>query len=151
MQVAGVMALMAVAHRELDAEIHPQADEQGNEGDGDDVEDPHREQAQREMQSDGLPAEIAQHASHRRFGNDVQLKEKSHEVVGFRIEITRLEGKWKLSQNHPEERRRRVIRALSVQSDEDSQAVAALMAELTTTNPEGDRGEPGTDRRASAH
>jgi transcriptional regulator len=68
-------------------------------------------------------------------------------IVSFRIEITRLEGKWKLSQNHPEERRRRVIRALSGQSDEDSHAVAALMAELTTTNPEGDRGEPGTDRR----
>ena len=33
-------------------------------------------------------------------------------IVGFRIEITRLEGKWKLSQNHPEERRRKVIRAL---------------------------------------
>jgi transcriptional regulator len=33
-------------------------------------------------------------------------------IVGFRIEISRLEGKWKLSQNHPEERRRKVIRAL---------------------------------------
>jgi transcriptional regulator len=50
-------------------------------------------------------------------------------IVGFRIEITRLEGKWKLGQNHSEERRRRVIRALETQSDEDSQATAALMRE----------------------
>lgn len=49
-------------------------------------------------------------------------------IVGFRIEITRLEGKWKLSQNHPEERRQRVIRALTAQTDEDSQAIADLMA-----------------------
>lgn len=33
-------------------------------------------------------------------------------VVGFEIEITRLEGKFKLSQNRSEEDRRRVIRAL---------------------------------------
>jgi transcriptional regulator len=50
-------------------------------------------------------------------------------IVGFRIEITRLEGKWKLSQNHPEERRERVIRALSGRPDEDSRAIAALMKE----------------------
>src|SRR5918998_521149 len=39
-------------------------------------------------------------------------------IVGFRIEVTRLEGKWKLSQNHPEERRRKVIRALAARPDE---------------------------------
>jgi transcriptional regulator len=48
-------------------------------------------------------------------------------ITGFRIEITRLEGKWKLSQNHPEERRQRVIKALEQRSDEDSQAIAAMM------------------------
>ena len=48
-------------------------------------------------------------------------------IVGFRIEITRLEGKWKLSQNQPERRRLRVIRALEAQGDEDSQAIAAMM------------------------
>ncbi|SIO27805.1 negative transcriptional regulator, PaiB family [Singulisphaera sp. GP187] len=50
-------------------------------------------------------------------------------IVGFRIEIRKLEGKWKLSQNHPEERRARVVLALSEQPDENSQAIAALMAE----------------------
>ena len=48
-------------------------------------------------------------------------------IVGFRIEITRLEGKAKLSQNHPEERRRKVIRALEAQDEENSQDIAKLM------------------------
>jgi len=52
-------------------------------------------------------------------------------ITGFRIEITRLEGKWKLSQNHPEERRGRVIKALEAQPDEDSQAIAAMMRVVT--------------------
>jgi transcriptional regulator len=51
-------------------------------------------------------------------------------IVGFRVEITRLEGKWKLSQNHPEERRRRVIRALEAGTDMESKAIAALMREV---------------------
>jgi transcriptional regulator len=50
-------------------------------------------------------------------------------IVGFRIEITRLEGKWKLSQNHSEERRRKVIRAMEARPDEDSQEIARLMSE----------------------
>lgn len=50
-------------------------------------------------------------------------------IVGFRIEITRLEGKWKLSQNHPEERRRKVVRALADRPDLDSKAIADLMGE----------------------
>jgi transcriptional regulator len=50
-------------------------------------------------------------------------------IVGFRIVITRLEGKWKLSQNHPEGRRRRVMRALAGRPDQDSKAIADLMKE----------------------
>ena len=53
-------------------------------------------------------------------------------IVGFRIEITRLEGKWKLSQNHPEERRRKVIRALAARADDDSRAIAGMMEETLT-------------------
>jgi transcriptional regulator len=49
-------------------------------------------------------------------------------IVAFRIEITRIEGKWKLSQNHPRERREKVIDALALQRGENSQAIAALMA-----------------------
>ena len=62
-------------------------------------------------------------------------------IVGFRIEITRLEGKWKLSQNHSEERRRKVMNALNVQPDEDSQAIAGLMAR------EWERANPGRPPR----
>ena len=50
-------------------------------------------------------------------------------IVGFRIEITRLEGKWKLSQNHSEERRRKVFRAMEARPDDDSRAIARLMTE----------------------
>lgn len=49
-------------------------------------------------------------------------------IVGFRIEISRLEGKFKLSQNHPQERRERVIRGLSSEPDEAAREVAELMA-----------------------
>jgi transcriptional regulator len=49
------------------------------------------------------------------------------QIVGFRIEIDRLEGKWKLNQNHPAERRAKVIAALERQGDENSRGVAGLM------------------------
>jgi transcriptional regulator len=47
-------------------------------------------------------------------------------IVGFRIEIERLEGKWKLNQNHPAERRKCVADILQ-ERDDDARAVAALM------------------------
>jgi transcriptional regulator len=49
------------------------------------------------------------------------------QIVGFRIEVERIEGKWKLNQNHPAERRRKVIRALRQRGGENAQAVAAMM------------------------
>jgi transcriptional regulator len=51
-------------------------------------------------------------------------------IVGFRIEVSRLEGKWKLNQNHPRERRERVMRVLAVSKDQDATEIARLMAEL---------------------
>jgi transcriptional regulator len=48
-------------------------------------------------------------------------------IVGFRIPITRIEGKWKLSQNHPVERQKKVIAALETQAGEDAQEIAELM------------------------
>ncbi|QDV37706.1 Protease synthase and sporulation protein PAI 2 [Tautonia plasticadhaerens] len=50
-------------------------------------------------------------------------------IVGFRIEIALLEGEWKLSQNHPEGRRRKVIRGLEGRADDDSLEIAELMKE----------------------
>lgn len=49
-------------------------------------------------------------------------------IIGFEIEITRLEGKWKLNQNHPAERRERVINALNAVGDENAVEIARLMA-----------------------
>lgn len=49
------------------------------------------------------------------------------QIVGFRIVVEKLEGKWKLNQNHPVERRQRVVRALREQHDENARGVAALM------------------------
>lgn len=48
-------------------------------------------------------------------------------IVGFRIPIDRLEGKAKLNQNHPPERRERVAAALERSADPDSLAIAKLM------------------------
>lgn len=49
------------------------------------------------------------------------------QIVGFRFEIDRLEGKWKLNQNHPAERRAKVIAALEGQGDENARGVAEMM------------------------
>jgi transcriptional regulator len=51
-------------------------------------------------------------------------------VVGFRVEVSRLEGKWKLNQNHPRQRRERVIRVLARSKDQDANEIARLMTEL---------------------
>ena len=49
------------------------------------------------------------------------------QIVGFRIEVERWEGKSKLNQNHSQERRERVIAALEQLAGEDEQAIAARM------------------------
>jgi transcriptional regulator len=61
--------------------------------------------------------------------SDPQFEKLLRAIVGFHVEIARIEGKWKLSQNHPEERRRRVIQALDARSDEESRSLALLMSE----------------------
>ncbi|HVJ69798.1 MAG TPA: FMN-binding negative transcriptional regulator [Caulifigura sp.] len=50
-------------------------------------------------------------------------------IVGFEIVIDRLEGKWKLNQNHPLERREKVVRGLEATGRPDDAAVAQLMRE----------------------
>ncbi len=49
-------------------------------------------------------------------------------IVGFEIEVTRMEGKWKLSQNHTPERRSRVIDALREIDGEQASHIAELMS-----------------------
>jgi transcriptional regulator len=50
-------------------------------------------------------------------------------IVGIRIELDRLEGKWKLNQNHPADRRERVAAALLASTDTNEREIGRLMAE----------------------
>jgi transcriptional regulator len=52
-------------------------------------------------------------------------------IVGFEIHIERLEGKWKLSQNHSAERQAKVIQRLRESNRPDEQQVAHLMTART--------------------
>jgi transcriptional regulator len=54
-------------------------------------------------------------------------------IIGLDIAVTRLEGKFKLSQNRPAVDRPRVIAALDRRGDVDAIAVAALMREREPT------------------
>jgi transcriptional regulator len=49
------------------------------------------------------------------------------QIVGFRLRIDKLEGQWKMNQNHPAERRAKVIRALETRGTGDDAAVARLI------------------------
>lgn len=59
--------------------------------------------------------------------SEEQLSGRLHGIVAFEIEITRLEGKFKLSQNRRLSDRLRVIEALQAGEDASSLAVASLM------------------------
>jgi transcriptional regulator len=50
-------------------------------------------------------------------------------IVGIEIAVSRLDGKFKLSQNRPAADRPRIVAALERRDDADSQAVARLMRE----------------------
>lgn len=54
------------------------------------------------------------------------------QIVGFQIQIDKLEGKFKLNQNHPVERRELVLKALRKKGGEDAEAIAAMMHTLLT-------------------
>jgi transcriptional regulator len=58
---------------------------------------------------------------------DDYLERMLRAIVGFRIEVSGMEGKWKLSQNRPAEQRERVRRALREQGGDDAEAIADLM------------------------
>lgn len=51
-------------------------------------------------------------------------------IVGFRIELTRLEGKWKLGQNRTREDQSRVFNTLSESDSLEARALARYMSEL---------------------
>jgi len=59
------------------------------------------------------------------------LRNLARGIVGFELEITRLEGKWKLSQNRPEEDRERVAAALSESKVVMERATGKLMRRMS--------------------
>jgi transcriptional regulator len=60
---------------------------------------------------------------------DAYVQKMMQGIVGFEIEITRLEGKYKLSQNRSMNDQQRVVAALEMQADDLSMSVANLMRE----------------------
>jgi transcriptional regulator len=78
----------------------------------------------------GLPRPWTLEESHE------DLERRLRMVVGFRIDLTRLEGKWKLGQNHSAARRQKVIQALNRYPDDNAQAVAALMQATLEPKPD---------------
>ncbi len=50
-------------------------------------------------------------------------------IVAFEIEVTRLQGKWKLNQNHPEGLRRRVAEQLTTLGGDNDRQIAGLIHE----------------------
>jgi transcriptional regulator len=50
-------------------------------------------------------------------------------IIGFEIAVSRLEGKFKLSQNRPATDQPRIIAALETRGDDDARGVARLMRE----------------------
>jgi len=53
-------------------------------------------------------------------------------IVGFEIRLTRIEGKWKVSQNRPESDRQGVIEGLRNHADEASRTMADLVERAGT-------------------
>jgi transcriptional regulator len=67
--------------------------------------------------------------------SDSFVKRMLSQIVGFRIEIERIEGKWKLNQNHPIERRRKVVRALRERGSENAESIADMMQVTLPSEP----------------
>ncbi|MCI0464738.1 MAG: hypothetical protein L0Z62_48055 [Gemmataceae bacterium] len=61
------------------------------------------------------------------------MKRLLAQIVGFRIEIETVEGKFKLNQNHPVERRQKVGWALRERGHDNAQAIAARMLAMLPT------------------
>jgi transcriptional regulator len=67
------------------------------------------------------------------LADDGYIDKLTSAIVGFEVEIDRLEGKWKLSQNHPAERRDQIIAGLTNTQRADELQIARLMTETLTT------------------
>jgi len=61
---------------------------------------------------------------------DEYVDKLARSIVAFRIPIARMEGKWKLNQNQPRERREKVVRVLQSREGENARDVAELMQKM---------------------
>lgn len=59
--------------------------------------------------------------------NSDYIEGMMHAIVGFRLKINRLEGKWKLSQDKSEERQRRIIQQLNQLSTDNARKISTFM------------------------
>lgn len=59
--------------------------------------------------------------------NEETVESMLNGIVGIRLTVDKLEGKWKLNQHHSKERRDKVITQLKLQNAYDSQEIAQLM------------------------
>ncbi|MFX3675011.1 MAG: FMN-binding negative transcriptional regulator [Paenisporosarcina sp.] len=64
--------------------------------------------------------------------NDTYIESLSKGVVGFILRIDEIQGKAKLSQNHPKERIERVIKALEKTGKSNEQAISLCMAKASS-------------------
>jgi len=55
------------------------------------------------------------------------VKAQLNAIVGLEIPISRIEGKWKVSQNRPERDREGVVQGLHAEQDDTARAMAALV------------------------
>ena len=66
--------------------------------------------------------------------HDKRYEDMLYAIVGFEIEVTRIEGKFKLSQNRPRADQQNVINILANSNFEAEQKVAALMKQTFDNN-----------------
>lgn len=59
--------------------------------------------------------------------DDAYVRKLIGAIVAFRVVIERIEGKWKLGQNHPAERRENAARHLADSAAADARTIAELM------------------------
>lgn len=70
---------------------------------------------------------------------DTFTKHLLQAIVGFKIKISKIEGKWKLSQNHSVTKQQRVITSLYQVDEYNSKEIAALMeANVEKVQQKGD-------------
>ncbi len=72
---------------------------------------------------------------HWRYPDDDAHRSQLRGIVGFRMQVARVEVKAKLSQNHPDANREAVIARLGAQTSDTARAVSRLMHEALAPAP----------------